>query len=292
MGLFDKGGGQDAGNFYLMGDPNGGNAGDYTRAVTQGLTKRGMDETENLSYNQGVDSIKASNSPLSMLFGAGGQMEQTNQRVNDLSNRGFSLQPEDYEAYGQASGDIARMFGQNEQSLSQALSDRGLSSSGAAGQAFSGSLGNKNEQLAGLQTNIAQHRMQMNQQRLAQNQNFLSQLGGQAQQGINSANQTNRENAQQKYQTGADYQGRIQGQNNEAMSQRMASANPGNLAQFMGGLNAVTSVGGTLSNTFTGMGGDGSGGMGMSPSGSNSGGMSAGGSGPSSGSISKLGFLA
>lgn len=118
---------------------------------------------------------------LGQLFGQGGALERTNQQEKDLSSRGYSLQPEDYEAYGQASGNLARMFGQQEQNLSQSLADRGLSQapSGAAGAGFSGLMGNKNEQLGQLQTQIAQQRMQSNMQRLADTRNFMSQLGAQ-----------------------------------------------------------------------------------------------------------------
>lgn len=273
MGLFSAGGGQDTGNTYLMGDPNKGDAGDYTRSRLQGLVQRGLDETENLNYTQGVSDVQ--NNPLqSMLFGQGGQMEQTNQRVNDLASKGYSLQPEDYEAYGQASGNIARMFGGQEQGLAQDMANRGLSNSGVAGAQFSGMYGNKQEQLAGLQTQIAQNRMQMNQQRLGQMQNFLGQLGNQAQQGINSANQTRSQGALQKYQTGTDYLGRIQQQNNEAMSQRMASAGPSTAEQIMGIGSMIGSGGGILK----GIGAFGLGGSGKTPgsSSNNSGGTSSG----------------
>lgn len=115
-------------------------------------------------------------------------LSKTIAQQSDLSSRGYSLQPEDYEAYGQASGNIARQFGGQEQSLAQALASRGLSQapSGAAGAAFSGLYGNKNEQLGQMQQQIAQQRMQTNMQRVAETNQFLSQLSGQQQQALQS----------------------------------------------------------------------------------------------------------
>lgn len=52
-----------------------------------------------------------SDSLLSGLLGKGGSMDQALGEEKNLASRGYSLQPEDYEAYGQASGDIARLFG-------------------------------------------------------------------------------------------------------------------------------------------------------------------------------------
>jgi len=101
---------------------------------------------------------------LGKLFGKGGAMDRADLEEQDLAKRGYSLKPEDYEAYGQASGDIARLFGQQEQNTAADLASRGLAAapSGAAGVAYSGLQGNKNEQLAKAQTDIAQKRMQMN----------------------------------------------------------------------------------------------------------------------------------
>lgn len=115
------------------------------------------------------------------LFGAGGLQSQLAKEQADLSARGFSLQPQDYEAYGQASGDISRLFGQQEQQASQSLARRGLMSagSGAAGATFSGLAGNKNEMLAKAQTDIAQKRMADTQNRLFQTRQMMSSLGNQ-----------------------------------------------------------------------------------------------------------------
>jgi len=98
-----------------------------------------------------------------------------------LASRGYSLLPEDYEAYGEASGNIAREFGGAENSLAQALASRGLSTSGSATRAFMGSQGNKLEQLAQTQRKIADDRMKTNMARLGQTRNFMSNLMGQQQ---------------------------------------------------------------------------------------------------------------
>lgn len=124
---------------------------------------------------------------LSKLFGKGGAMERADTEEQDLAKRGYNLQPEDYEAYGQASGNIARMFGTQEQSLAQSLANRGLAAapSGAAGVEYTGLAGNKMEQLANQQRQIADQRMQMNLQRLNATRNYLSGLGNQAENAIN-----------------------------------------------------------------------------------------------------------
>lgn len=116
---------------------------------------------------------------LGKLFGKGGAMDRADLEEQDLAKRGYSLKPEDYEAYGQASGDIARLFGQQEQNTAADLASRGLAAapSGAAGVAYSGLQGNKNEQLAKAQTDIAQKRMQMNLDRLNATRSYLGGLG-------------------------------------------------------------------------------------------------------------------
>jgi hypothetical protein len=123
---------------------------------------------------------------LAGLYGADSSMSRAVDQEKDLAARGFSLQPEDYEAYGQGSGNIARTFGKQEQSLANALASRGLAAgnSGAAQQSFSGLMGNKFEQLGQLQRQIADDRVRSNMERLNQTRNYLTQtaqLGQQAQ---------------------------------------------------------------------------------------------------------------
>lgn len=113
------------------------------------------------------------------LLGEGGSMERALGEEKDLASRGYSLQPEDYEAYGQAGGNIARLFGTQEQSLAQALADRGLgaASSGVAQQGFSNLYGNKFEQLGQLQRQIADDRMTKNLDRLNSTRSYLTNMG-------------------------------------------------------------------------------------------------------------------
>lgn len=129
------------------------------------------------------------NSILGGLYGSGpnSQLSQAEDRQNYLANNGYSLTKEDNDAMGQASGNIARQYGSQENSLAQALASHGLSAapSGAAAVQFSGLAGNKNEALASMQTSIAQQRIQNNQNALAQNQSFLSSLGTGASNAIN-----------------------------------------------------------------------------------------------------------
>lgn len=81
----------------------------------------------------------------------------------DLKGRGesYGLTPQDLAAYGQASDQLARMYGAQEQGLAQSLANRGLGAapSGTGAQAFSNLYGNQMEQLKGAQMQIAQQRI-------------------------------------------------------------------------------------------------------------------------------------
>lgn len=130
-------------------------------------------------YGNEVAGQQVMNDPLLRgYYNEGGQRDKALAEADRLSSQGFKLQPEDYEAYGQASGDIARMFGQQEQSLASALANRGLSAapSGAAGAQFTGLMGNKNEQLARMQMQIANQRMENTRARLADTRAYANQL--------------------------------------------------------------------------------------------------------------------
>jgi hypothetical protein len=122
-----------------------------------------------------------SNPILGQLFGQDGALSRSVGTEKNLQSQGFKLQPQDGEAYGQASGNIARMFGQGSANLSQDLASRGLAAapSGAAGAEFSGLQGNRTEQLAQAQMNIANQRMNNTMQRIGQQQKFITQLGQQ-----------------------------------------------------------------------------------------------------------------
>lgn len=195
-----------------------------------------------------------SNPILGQLFGQGGTMDRTNAEEQRLSSQGFQLTPEDREAYGQASGDISRMFGQSENSLSRSLASRGLSSgaSGAAGAQFSGLQGNKNEMLAQSQMQIANQRMNNTMQRLGQTRQFLGQLGSQGENAIQSQygrNMSGVENAQNEQNKNINnvmaQQGQEQAQNNTAFSQEQQTKGPG-----LGGV--LGAVGGGVLGAATG----------------------------------------
>jgi hypothetical protein len=115
------------------------------------------------------------------VYGSGGLQSQLGDEGRKLADSGFQLTQGDREAYGQTSGDISRLFGQQEQAASQSLARRGLASasSGAAGATFSGLAGNKNEMLAKAQTDIAQKRMVDTQNRLMQNRQLQNSLATQ-----------------------------------------------------------------------------------------------------------------
>lgn len=142
------------------------------------------------------------NSILGGLYGSGpnSQLSQAEDRQNFLTKNGYSLTKEDNDALGQVSGNIARQYGSQENSLAQALADHGMSAapSGAAAIQFTGLAGNKNEALANMQTQIAQQRIQNNQNAIAQNQSFLSSLGGQASNTLQQQYQRQLSGAQQQ----------------------------------------------------------------------------------------------
>lgn len=212
MGLFDTQNGQAAGNRYGGDSEVAGARGNLTAAQTQ--ARAIADNPQFAGQSVQGDPI------LGQLFGKGGTMDQSVGQEHDLATRGYSLQPEDYEAYGQGSGNIARMFGAQEQGLAQDLASRGLSNSGVAGQQFSGMYGNKQEQLAGLQTNIAQKRMEMNQSRLRDMQQFVSSLGGQAQSAEQGAFGRAMDANKNNYNQAMGVIGGVQGQENEQISQQ------------------------------------------------------------------------
>ena len=124
------------------------------------------------------------------LFGTGDSalsraMSEEQQYAKPEASR---LGENEYTQYGQLAGQAARLSGQQEQSLAQMLAARGLSSapSGAAGAAFSGLAGNKFEQLAGIQQNIARQKFQDTMTRLQSARDLMTNLAGQQQNAINS----------------------------------------------------------------------------------------------------------
>lgn len=158
-------------------------------------------ETEGVEGTQiATDQIR-NNPLLSSLFGEGGLQSRLNDEEKQLSSQGFKLTPEDMTAYGQTSGNIANMFGNQEQQAAQSLAKRGLASasSGASGALFSGLAGNKNEMLARAQTDVAQKRYQDTVQRLQGTRNQMQSLGAQASGDINDQFNRQLSGRQQRY---------------------------------------------------------------------------------------------
>lgn len=119
--------------------------GDKTDAKPQG----GMQHQAEDLYSSSVGNVKS-------------DTDQYQQLLDEIkSGEAYKLNEGDHTAYGQLSGNIARMFGSQEQSLAQSLADRGLGAapSGAAGVGFSGLQGNKMEQLANAQRGVLQDRV-------------------------------------------------------------------------------------------------------------------------------------
>lgn len=249
-----KEGGQNGGNLYQAGSMH--NQGLSANAVADNYQGAMDDHAADAGVGTDIANAAVQNSPITGgLFGNGGTLDQTISQESQQANQPWALTDQDQSAYGQASGSIARQFGQSDNSLSQAMSDRGLSDSGVAGAAFTGAQGNKQEQLGQLQTQIANNRQQMNMQRLAQTQSFLGQLG---QQGANDVNQqfgrqtqgvqTERAGAQM----GMNWLGSQQNQSNEALQQEQQTAHGSTLSSALGGMAAGTSAG-----YAAGMGGSG-----------------------------------
>lgn len=220
-----KDSGRDAGNAFVT------NEEDRLRALNslQDVFKyQGSNAALDPLESSRIATQEVQNNPLlSQLFGKGGALERTNAEEQQLASRGYSLQPEDYEAYGQAQGNIAREFDMQEGNLAQALASRGMSNSGAAAQAFAGSQGNKLERLKQMQMQIADQRMNMNMQRLNQTRQFMGQLGAQGANAIQ--NQFGRQQAAEeqrfgqtatKANVGMNLISNMQGQSNEQLSQR------------------------------------------------------------------------
>lgn len=210
------------------------------------------------SLRYATDQIQ-SNPLMAQTFGPQGTLSRTTQEEQDLSQRGYSLKPEDYEAYGQASGNIARMFGGAQQGLAQSLSDRGMGTSGIGNQAFMSNQGSQLEQLGQLQSHIAQQRMNMNMQRLGQTRQFLGQLTGQAQGAVQ--NQFGREmsgvqNQQDQLNNGGVARQQQQSnQANQRFNQQQATK-PVTFGDSLASLGYSAGSGGLFSRFMSGSGGN------------------------------------
>lgn len=208
------------------------------------------------------------NGILGGLFGKSGTLNQALSENQNLSSQGYQLQPQDKEAYGQASDNIARQYAGAQGNLAQALASRGLSNSGVAGRAFMTSQGNKMEQLAQIQTQIANDRMNNNMQRLAQTRSFISSLGNQAEGAIQgqfgrqlSSEQQNFGEAEGKNQGAYQRLNGAQQQANQQFSQRQSTQQTPGWAQALGTLGGYGEQMGMMAagNAIGGAGGAGGG---------------------------------
>ncbi len=190
-------------------------------------------------------SQQVQDDPLSSgYFGKGGLSDRMLDEEKELASRGYSMQPEDHEAFGQASDEIARMSGQEEASLGQALASRGLASgpNGAAAVGFSGLQGNKFERLAGAQRQIASDRMKSNQERLSAVRNQSMQLGEQGQQALSNQFDRNMKGIQERRAgnaASAEVGIHQQNQTNESEMFKEKTKKPGAIAGILGGLGSM-----------------------------------------------------
>src|SRR3990167_3595711 len=103
-------GGQDAGNVYATVLEKMGGASGLGNILNQSMQQQQVysgDPTKELQQN----------AILGQLYGPQGTMGRTTAEEQRLAEQGFDLTPEDRTAYGQVYGDIARQFGEQEQSL-------------------------------------------------------------------------------------------------------------------------------------------------------------------------------
>lgn len=216
------------------------------------------DVQNNPLLSQGLDAEKGQLQSGQSLYGQQGDI------LKNLQTQGFNLTPQDQSLYGQESGAISRQFGSQGNDVANNLASRGLSSSGAAGAAFSGLQGSQNEMLAQAQQQIAQQRFQNTMGQIGQQQQFMGQLGAQnnamAGQYANTAgsyqNQAYNQNLagienQQKAQNdqaknSLDYQSLNQNEGNEQFSQRQATSAGSALGGLMGGIGSLAGGAGAI----------------------------------------------
>ncbi len=211
------------------------------------------------AYNQAAKNMELATNPLSgrrfsedqvsgsgmgkMLYGQGGLGERMNTEEQDLSTRGYNLDASDQDALGQAMGNVTRASGAQGNDLANMLAERGMGNSGAAGVAFSGLAGNKFEQLANAQQNIANARVQRNQERLSQIRNQMMGLGQQNEQAIGNQygrNLAGRNASEGQLQNAVNLQranrGEQQAQLNQGFAQKDATSSGGLLGDAVSGL--------------------------------------------------------
>ena len=159
---------------------------------------------------------------------------RTADKDKEMSSKPFGLQDQDNTAFTQMGGNLARMFGASDNQLSSNLYGRGLSNSGSANRSLMTSLGNKNEQVGSLMTNMANNSWDRQQKAMNANRDYLVSLSGQRSTNMGAQSNfmlggTGQKNAQSLAQANLGSQGldAINAQENEKFSQRMATANGG-----------------------------------------------------------------
>lgn len=225
-GAGGKSAGQDAGNIYKD---------QLTPSAWTNQMNMGAQSTAQANQNQAAQDVM-NNPLLSQAFGQGGLYNQSGQSIQDLMKpEAQQLTEQDKTALGQASGNITRQYGQSGQSLANALSQRGLGNSNIAAAKFSGLQGNQNEQLANLQTQMAQQRINNNMQRLQQMQGFYNQLGQQAQGAMGQDINANLARGAQQFGQGADVLKSMQDQTNEQLQQQQQGSHQQGIGSALSG---------------------------------------------------------
>lgn len=217
-------------NSALNGYANGG-YGSFMDAINGRKDGLSQDELANALATDPRTGTKMAteqvqNNPiLAQLFGKGGSMEGARAEEQDLMKNGYGLNQQDHEAYGQASGNIARMFGQQENDLASSLANRGLSQagSGSALAGFAGLQGNKMEQLASSQRQIADSRMNNTRERLNQTRTYLSDMGKQGASAIDQQATRNLNGVKQKQNYDSNIAANTSNDNNIINQGRLAS---------------------------------------------------------------------
>lgn len=265
--------GKSVGGFVGIGNGNNEQApgGQFGNSALDALNKYVTDNPD----SQALDPTKGSqyatqqvqnNGVLGGLFGSGGQLDQAEGKLTDLNSQGFQLTPDDQTLYGQTSGNIARMFGQQGNQASQDLASRGLASapSGAAGAMFSGLAGNQNEMLANAQQQIMQQRVTNTLQQIGQQQQMVQALGSQGANDINQQYGRQLSGAQQKVSGLASAAGLQENQNAQQNNYNMQAADfdnqnrPKNIGDFATsgfGQGIQAGSGGAFASMFGGGGG-------------------------------------
>jgi hypothetical protein len=221
---------------------------DVLASDSSGHLSRALATDPSTGSKMATDQVQ-NNPLLSSVFGKGGLNDRLDTEEQELASRGWTMKPEDYEAYGQASDETARLASQEEASLSQALASRGLAAapSGAAQVGFTGIQGNKFERLASAQRKIADDRMKMNQERLTGVRNQMMQGNQLAQGAIKDQFGRNLQGVQQHQTTNRDAANAgamQQGQQNIQFEQQQNTQGP-SLGEILG-TTAGTLAGGVL----------------------------------------------